>query len=596
METLSGQRLFTTRLAIGFAQGLVLYLLYSANDDKVWPATQGLVFAPLLFVWVFVPVILTLALGEIPWRKALLWAGVATAVAALLAFFDNWSTWPPGSGDYSTYGSIFGFERSNSPTWQLYIFGGAGLFIAHALVIGGVLDHRFRASYATHFDTAWKLAVQLALAGLFVIAFWLLLWLGAGLFNLIKLDFFQKLIVHQWFSRPATTLAIAGALHLTDVRPALVRGARTLLLTLLAWLLPLITLIVAGFVISLPFTGLKPLWSFGHASALLLTATAALTVLVNAAHQDGAAERVPPKPLRLSGAAAAIAMVPLALIAAYALFLRVEQYGWSADRVTLAATILIALSYAGGYAFAASRRGPWLAFLEAWNFNVALLILATLVALFTPIANPIRIAVGDQLARLHSGKIPVAKFDFSYLRWEGGRYGQSALLALAADPDAQIKKMAQNVLEQKRRYAEMNDARPLAERLTVYPTGQKLPPSFTQMDWSRGKMPWVRPNCPMSGWCDAILADLDGDGRSEVLVTGDPGIVLQVFQEASPGDWRQVGAISPPPNCPAILEALRQGHFSTSPPVRPWKDLQLNGVRLHMREFDAGQEGPKCPS
>src|SRR6202034_120999 len=122
------------------------------------------------------------------------------------------------------------------PSAELFLFGGAGLFIAQAVVVGGHTDDRFRASYPTHFDTAWKIALQSALAGLFVGAFWLLLWLGAGLFQLIKLDFFQRLIRHEWFSIPVTAMAVAGALHLTDIRPVLVRGARTLLLTLLSWL------------------------------------------------------------------------------------------------------------------------------------------------------------------------------------------------------------------------------------------------------------------------------------------------------------------------------------------------------------------------
>ncbi|HEX4177413.1 MAG TPA: hypothetical protein VHY57_03210, partial [Rhizomicrobium sp.] len=308
-ETFRGQELFAVRLIVGLVQGVALYVLYSALDDKVWPATQGLLFAPLLLGWLFIPTLLISALGEMPMRIALLWAAIALLVTASLAFFDNWTSWPQ---DWTYQGS---WRPHVLPSAKLCFFWGAGLFIAHALVLGGYADRRFMARYPTHFDTAWKFAVQLALAGLFVGVFWLLLWLGAGLFNLIKLDFFRRLITHSWFSIPVTALAAAGALHLTDIRPAMVRGARTLLLTLLSWLLPLITLIVAGFVISLPFTGLRVLWGFGHASALLLVAAAALLVLINAAHQDGEPEHLPPPILRLSGKIAAILPAPLSLIA-----------------------------------------------------------------------------------------------------------------------------------------------------------------------------------------------------------------------------------------------------------------------------------------
>src|SRR5262249_40624246 len=95
METvLQGQRLFTTRLAIGLGQGLLLYLLYSAQDNHAWPATQGLIFAPLLLAGMFGPVLLTLALGEMPAARAAAWFGVAVTAIAALAWFDNWSAWP----------------------------------------------------------------------------------------------------------------------------------------------------------------------------------------------------------------------------------------------------------------------------------------------------------------------------------------------------------------------------------------------------------------------------------------------------------------------------------------------------------------------
>src|SRR5579862_9521094 len=45
-----------------------------------------------------------------------------------------------------------------------------------------------------YFDISWNLGVQVALALLFVGALWLLLWLGASLFELIKIDVLRELI------------------------------------------------------------------------------------------------------------------------------------------------------------------------------------------------------------------------------------------------------------------------------------------------------------------------------------------------------------------------------------------------------------------
>ena len=585
-----GQRLFTARLVIGLALGIALYLLYSAYDAKIWPATIGLAFAPLLMVSLAIPTLLISALGEMPERRALTWAGIALIAVAVLAAFDNWSAWPLDWG-YGTDGP----RPHVIPSPQLFVFGAAGLFIAHVLVTGASIDRRLQATYPTHFDVAWKMAVQVALSGAFVGAFWMLLWLGAGLFALIKLNFFRDLIQHRWFAIPVTAMAAAGALHLTDIRPALVRGARTLALTLLSWLLPLITLIVTGFLASLPFTGLSALWSFGHASALLLMAAAALIVLINAAYQDGDAERRPPKILRQSANLAAILPLPLSLIAAYALILRVSQYGWTIERIWLAASVLMAVGYAGGYALAAIQREPWLARIERWNFVMSLAALAILVALFTPIASPARIAVADQMARLANGKVTAAKFDFAYLRRSGGHYGQVALAELAASKDAFTAKAAKFALRETARYASLPSTTPsFVANLTVYPRGAKLPDSFARMDWNKENRVWLRPNCPGAGPCDAIVADLDGDGRPEVSILGNAPTFAQVFREDPAGVWRQAGSFQMAYQCPALLEALRAGNFQTHPPPLRWNEIQVGTMTLHVREMNDLEAPPVC--
>jgi hypothetical protein len=594
MEEISqGQRLFLTRLAIGLAQGLALYLLYSAADDKAWPATQGLVFAPLLLAWLFAPVLLTLSLGAMPWRRAAMWAAAAALIIALLAFFDIWMAWPQ---DW-TSGAHPHWEPHILPAPQLFFFGGGGLFIAHALVTGGHADRRFKARYPIHFDIAWKLAVQLALSAFFVGAFWLLLWLGAGLFKLIKLDFFERLIQHEWFAIPAITLATAGALHLTDVRPALVQGARTLLLTLLSWLLPLIALIVAGFVASLPFTGLAALWSFGHATALLLVASAALIVLINAAHQDGAAERMPPRILRLSGTVAAVLTVPLAAIAAYALLLRVRQYGWTVDRVTVAGIVTVALSYAAGYTRAALSSGPWLRRIESWNFYVSLLTLAILVVLFTPIASPVRISVADQMARLSSGKIAHEKFDYSYLRWHGGRYGQAALNELKQDKNAAVRRLAARALDETSWVSMQTTPDTLRDNVTVYPLGQKLPDSFFAVG-REGTSDFDLPDCLnySASDCSATMLDLDGDGIKEIVLISMKGYPKgAIFRDDGKGVWHAERVLDGlPSKCPALMNAFRAGKLSAIAPDLSWKDISIAGLRLRLRPVNGPP--PPCPT
>jgi hypothetical protein len=91
--------------------------------------------------------------------------------------------------------------------------------------------------------------------------------LGVGLFKLIGLHFLEHLIDKRWFDFPFTTLAFALAIHVTDIQVGLVRGIRTVALTLLSVLLPLMALIAVGFLVALPFTGLQPLWATKSAAA-----------------------------------------------------------------------------------------------------------------------------------------------------------------------------------------------------------------------------------------------------------------------------------------------------------------------------------------
>jgi hypothetical protein len=58
----------------------------------------------------------------------------------------------------------------------------------------------------------------------------------------------------------------------------------------MSWILPVAVVLVAGFICSLPFTGLAALWETRHATSVLLSAAALLLVLINAAFQNGEAK------------------------------------------------------------------------------------------------------------------------------------------------------------------------------------------------------------------------------------------------------------------------------------------------------------------
>ncbi len=588
------------RLIIGLVQGIALYLLYFAFDHHGWPATNGAIFAPLLLVSVFIPLLLGLAVGNMRVRTLLVWALVAATIVAGLAWYDIWRSWP---WEYDWRNGQQTVAPRILPSFPMFLFTAIGLFIAHALVAGGDADRRFIASYPTHFDVAWKHGLQLMLSAAFVGALWLLLWLGSELFQLIKLDFLEKLIEHRWFAIPVTTLATAVALHVTDVRAGLVRGARTLALVLLSWLLPLMVVFAVGFLGSLVFTGLAPLWATRTAAALLLTAAAVLVILINATYQDGDnAHHSAPIILKLAVRVSAVVLFPIVALAAYAIWLRVNQYGWSGDRVTSAAVTFVAAGYALGYGVAALVPGGWMRRIEGWNFAMALVVLGVLLALFTPLADPARIAVNSQVARLHDGRISVAKFDFSYLRFHGERFGYDVLSefqqhARGADA-AKIKAIAANLLKPAP-YVSPNSNKSgaeIASSVTVYPKGSKLPDSLMAQHWSWGENV---PDCLLYPQikCDAFPRDLDGDGQVEVVFASGYGNqfgVAQVVAQDDKGVWKPVGTLTEP-GCSKALEALRSGHFAAVAAMPRWRDVMAGDIQLRFLPMVAVSNRP-CPA
>lgn len=170
------------------------------------------------------PVIAISGLGQMALRPYLLWTGTAAALIAAIAFYDVWRM----EGARLPQPA----PRAIEPSPQLCVFLAAGFFIAPALVLAGVQERRRIAGYTSYFEIAWKLGVQLPFSGLFVGSTWLVLHLGAQLFLLIKLDFLSRAIDKSWLAIPVTTFAFACAMHLTDLRPAIVRGIRNLLLAL----------------------------------------------------------------------------------------------------------------------------------------------------------------------------------------------------------------------------------------------------------------------------------------------------------------------------------------------------------------------------
>ncbi len=555
------------RVAIGFAQGLALYGLNEWEKHGLADTVSSPLFCACAMLILFLPVVVLGGLRTLRTRTLIVWSAIAAVVVAALGAYHGMIVVP-------------GADFEHWPGPPLVVFTAVGLFIAHHLVTGADADRRWIAGYDRYFDQTWKDGVRLALAVLFVGALWLLLWLGGALFDLIGVKWVGETIQKPWFAFPATTTFFALAIHLTDVRASLVRGIRTVTLTLLSWLLPVMAVIGAGFLIALPFTGLSLLWDTKSAAGILLSAAAALIVLLNAAYQEGEGEDHPPVALKWAGRITGVIIAPLVAIAAYGLALRIGQYGLTPDRIYGAACTVVAVIYAAGYAASVFWPGPWLKRLEVTNVIAAHVVVAVLLALFSPIANPSRLSVNDQVARLDRGAVAPAKFDYLFLRFEAGKPGMDALKALAARKTgphaADIARRATSALARKARYGEATSSVVERKELVAVAGGGVLPSGFLEQRWKSFEDPLQ--NCETGRRCDAVVADLDGDATPEVVIfaMGD----RRVYRQAA-GVWARIGTLSGS-YCDKDGAALKAGQFAVNADPRPLADVVVAGRRLRV--------------
>lgn len=588
-DALGAPRIARLRLGIGLLQGVALYLLVNTArfDDG-----NLLLLTPLAMVALLCPVILVSGAAALSRRQLLIWAGTAALCIVALAVYDVWRGAEAYVPDSHRSMAVF------APV--LTFFTVVCLFIAHALVLSGAREGRRIASYATYFDIAWKLGVQLAFSALFVGVSWAVLALGASLFNIVDIKSFAQLITSPWFAFPFTTCAAAGALHLTDVKPAIVHGIRNLLLTMLSWVLPVLVLIVGAFLVSLLFTGVQPLWSTRFATALLLGVDAALVILINAAWQDGIRAAVVPRLIRFSVRAAALLLLPLTALAAYALALRVGDLGWTVDRVIAAACTLVASCYAFGYAKAAFGPG-WLDGIARVNIINAFVALGTILLLFSPVADPARLSVDNQVARLVSGKVSAADFDFAYLYNKGERFGHAALDQLeAGNHGAETAVVRERIGKARNGESSLTPSeqpqvvspKAIAANLKVWPAGTRLPESFLATSWKEESQNYT-PACLVKAaeTCDVFLLDMSGDGKPEVVIV-EPLIGTSVVaQETAAGRWEIIAQGQlPGSQCDkAQREAMQSGRLRAVAPALA--DLELGGHHFQFRSTTGDKMG-----
>lgn len=575
---------------VALLQGLLMYLAETGQQHGWWPfATLGgrVCWYTLVLA---VPTAMLLSVQRLDDRRFWQHAAGIAAIYALLAWWASWSaTGAPGITSSSVL-TPFGCTLA------------LALFVALPYLQCRLAHERWYAPYAELFEHAWQNALTIALTALFVGICWAVLELWAALFALVKIDFFRDLFHQRPFAYLATgTMAGLGVLIArTQQRPLHI--ARQLLFAIFRGLLPLVALIALLFLLSLPFTGLAPLWATRSAASILMGLLLLLVLLTNAVYQDGSGGYPYPRALRRLVEAALLAAPAYAALGLYALALRIGQYGWTAERVWAVLAAIVLTGYACGYAYAVVRRSAdWLGALPRVNIALSMGVMALVVLANSPALDPFRIAVASQLDRLRSGLVAAKDLDIQQLRFDNGRRGYRAAQALRAEPsfkaDADALAELERVLarparhvwhsaEEQRRMAVMDLD---AARALIHPaTGSAVPDDAWLRALQAGTL--QAGGCLLPGSdCVLVERDLNHDGRNERLLC-DLGLSWTIECNLSSlddsGAWRQVGRVlwtnSNDAKKASQRQALRAGRLETRQPA--WPNLLLGGNEARVEE------------
>jgi hypothetical protein len=300
---------------------------------------------------------------------------------------------------------------------------------------------------------AWTNLVLWTASWAFVLISWLLAQLLAELFNLIGIDILRQALRESWFNWMIVGAALGAAIGLLRDRDKVLGLLQRVVTTVLSVLAPVLATGLVLFVLALPFTGLDPLWrKTSSTTPILLSAIAGAFFLANAVIGNSAEEEAKGRALRLSSMALGAVMAPLAAVAAISTWLRIDQHGFTPERLWALVFVLVVLAVSLAYLWALARgRVGWAPLVRPTNVRLAISICALALLLATPLINFGAISTRDQLARLESGRIRPDQFDWAALRFDFGPSGRAALERLQRQGPPQVRRFATQALQAKER-------------------------------------------------------------------------------------------------------------------------------------------------
>jgi hypothetical protein len=554
-------------------QGLCLYVLHLSDERNAWPSTQPGLLIALYGVAVFVPLTVQVLARHV--REPLTWQ----IVAALAAFYllVGWH-----HGARVLDGQPRFPDGWFAPTFIVAI----QWLLVMPFLQARLIDGHWRSRYELLFSSAWNNKLLLWQAGVFTGLFWLLLFLWAQLFQMLGIDFFKSLFREPLFVYPVTSIVFGVALALIGSVERFTKIVLEQTLNVLKWLALLAGLILVLFTVAL-VVELRSLIVWGNkaiAAVWLLWLVAVIVLLVNAAYRDGSVAKPYPRALGLALRCAVPLTVVIAFVAAYALWLRVDQYGITVSRFWGCVVAGAAVLYSVGYALAARHGDHWMRSIAGVNVVTALYLIAVLTLALTPVLSPHRIAANSQLAMVLAAPSDANEYEsrVDYLRFNSGKYGRDRLEELRRIEDhpraEQLRSDANAALARQNRYdTPQLDISTLLAQMTVRPPDRTVDAALAQV--LAGEIRTLGPYGGDATRIAGVFIDLDEDQAADfVLLTAGRATL---FRSEAAG-WRRIGYMtySRYTDADAIVSRVRAGDFGAAPSI--WRDLVVGDVHYRL--------------
>ena len=562
----------TTRwgmIFIGLLQGTLCYLLmtYLAPHNDGWlfygmPATIAITSALLLTV--------------VSFRQRALWYWMALIFVVVLAM-SVWLKWQVEDSDKWRQHEVFMFYG-----WRLLLMAMLALpWIQYSLHVS-----REQARYPHFYRQLWLNALTLLIVFVANGLFWLVLLLWSEMFKLVGIPFFSTLFFDtDWFGYVAFGLITALAVVLARTQSRQVTAVQKLLTFIATGLLPLVALLALMFILTLPFTGLEAISQRVSAAGLMSTLTLLLLLLI-AIVREPQKEALPyPGALRYLIKSSLIVAPIYMLIAGWSLWVRIQQYGWTPERVYGVLVVVVLLVWSFGYLASILRRGRNPLELQGpVILGVSLLALGLLVLLSSPVIDAWRISVNSHMGLYHSGKIKPDQVSL-YMLDHSGKPGRAALEALQKDvafnQDSKRRRDLNSLLQGRRDPVKELTATQLVSKVVMAPGSQKPDDAF----WAFVKTQGYRiTSCAEQNACVLVSQDLNADGHPEqVLYAFGDGESLVFGMQKNKWDLLAVATLPEGFTKDKLLQAVANQQLGSTP--RIWRDITIDGKRLPMTYY-----------